>query len=200
MVVKPTIYLGDFILIPHENWSRRPYLGNPGSATDYDLVLQICGDVDDEIRTCLTGLVGPPTVSIYLKFESCSSVGYGGFDCSHYKVGLQSLQINFTATPDSGGGGGFDCSHCKVGLQSLQINFTATPDSGGGGFDCSHCKVGLQSLQISTSLQLLILGGGDLTAVTAKLDSSHCRSTSLQPKFKPLFRGGEWTPPQTFRA
>ena len=62
------------------------------------------------------------------------------------------------------------------------INFTATPDSGGGGgstavtakLGCSHCT--------STSLQLLILGGGS-TAVTA--DQLHCR-----PKFNPWFGEG----------
>ena len=116
-------------------------------------------------------------------------------------VQLQSLHINFTATPHSGGGrdstavtahqlhcntsfqfGGFNCSHCKDGLQSLHINFTATPHSGGGGgFNCSHCT--------STSLQLLIPVGGGSTAVTAKLDCSHCTSTSLHLL---ILVGGVW--------
>ena len=212
----------------------------------------------------------------------------GGSNCTHCKVGLQSLQINFTAAqvqlPIPGGvqlhslqswtavtadqlhcspsstGGGSDCTHCKVGLQSLQINFTAATKfnwGGGGGSDCTHCKVetavtadqlhcspsstggvptaltadqvGLQvncrlptsrggsdSTQVQswtavTGVQLhcspsstaksgggltaviadqlhcspssTTNSGGVLTALTAKLDCSHCRSTSLQPKF-----------------
>ena len=134
----------------------------------------------------------------------------GGFDCSHCtstslqllipvegEVWLQSLHINFTATPDSwwggstaviahqlhcnswfqwGGGGStavtakLDYSHCtSTSLQLLILvgGLTAVTAK----LDCSHCT--------STSLQLLILGGGS-TAVTAKLDCSHCTSTSLQ--------------------
>ena len=97
--------------------------------------------------------------SIYLKFESCSSVGYcgGGLDCSHCKVELHSLQINFTSAQlQLLGGGGSDCSHCKVELHSLQINFTSAKlQLLEGGSDCSHCKVELHSLQINfTSAQL----------------------------------------------
>ena len=146
---------------------------------------------------------------------SPSSTRGGGCDCTHCKVGLQSLQINFTAVltkfncrPTSLGGGPtaltakLDCSHCRstslqpkfnwggVWLHSLQ-SWTAvtadqlhcSPSSTGGGSDCTHCKVGLQSLQINFTAAQVQLGGG-LTALTAKLDYSHCRSTSLQPKFK----------------
>ena len=106
--------------------------------------------------------------SIYLKFESCSSVGYGGLDCSHCKVGLRSMHINFTATTDFGGRG--------VWLQSLQSWTAVTAHQ-------LHCNSWFQC-------------GEGLTAVTAELDCSHCTSTSLQL----LILGGEWMPPQTFRA
>ena len=60
-----------------------------------------------------------------------------------------------------------------------------------GGFNCSHCKVELHSLQINfTSAQLQLLVGGGLTAVTAKLNYTHCRSTSLQPNFNSWLGGG----------
>ena len=110
---------------------------------------------------------------------------WGGSDCTHCKVGLQSLQINFTAAQVQLGGGS-DCTHCKVGLQSLQINFTAAqvqlPICGGGGSNCTHCKVGLQSLQINFTAAQVQLGGVQLhslqswTAVTA--DQPHCSPSS----------------------
>ena len=79
-----------------------------------------------------------------------------------------------------------NCTHCRS--TSLQPNFNSWV---GGGFDCSHCKVELHSLQINfTSAQLQLLGRGGSTAVTAKLNCTHCRSTSLQPNFKSWVWGG----------
>ena len=81
-------------------------------------------------------------------------------NCTHCRS--TSLQPNFNSWV--GGGGGFDCSHCKVELHSLQINFSSAQLQllgGGGGFNCSHCKVEQHSLQINfTSAQLQLLGGG----------------------------------------
>ena len=147
------------------------------------------------------------TPSVYLKFESCSSIGYGG-------VGQQSLQ-SWTALTAAqlpllirGGGGQtavtakLNCTHCSptstsdsgggVRLQSLQswtaltsdqLHFspTSTPGGGGGGgSDCSHCKVELHSLQ--PNFHFWFWGEGQ-TAVTAKLNCTHFRSASLQPNF-----------------
>ena len=73
-------------------------------------------------------------LSTYLKFESCSSVGYGG--------GLTALTAKL------------DCSHCRSTLLQPKFNW-------GGGLtalttklDCSHCR--------STSLQPKSNGGGAL--------------------------------------
>ena len=87
-------------------------------------------------------------------------------DCSHCRS--TSLQPKFNYQFQEGS----DCTHCKVGLHSLQINFTAAQVQLGGGSNCTHCKVGLQSLQINftaTQVQLPILGGGGLTALTQSL-------------------------------
>ena len=120
--------------------------------------------------------------SIYLKFESCSHVGYRGgltvvtselhcsqsstslwrgSDCNHFRTSLQSK---------------FNCNLGGVQLQSLQ-NFTAVKVQlhFGGGFNYSHFRTSLQPKFNFT------LGGG-LTAVTSEL---HCRQTSTS-----LWRGG----------
>ena len=74
-------------------------------------------------------IAGKYPVSTYLKFKSCSSVGYGGSD-------LHSLQSWTAVTAAQVQLGGSNCTNCKVGLQSLQINFTAAQvqlrNSGGG--------------------------------------------------------------------
>ena len=76
-------------------------------------------------------------------------------------------------------GGGFDCTHCKVELHSLQINFTSAQLQllGGGGGSTALTADQLHFSQTSTP------GWGGLTSVTAKLNCTHCRSTSLQPNF-----------------
>ena len=126
----------------------------------------------------------------------CSPSSTGGgltavtakLDCSHCRS--TSLQPKFNW------GRGSDCTHCKVGLQSLQIKFTAAQVQLGGGGVQLHS---LQSWTAVTADQLHCspssTRGGGLTAVTADQlhcspssteggsDCSHCRSTSLQPKF-----------------
>ena len=103
---------------------------------------------------CVHGHQNISGQSIYLKFESCSSVGYSG--------GPTALTAKL------------NCSHCRSTSLQPKLNWgglTALTAK----LDCTHCR--------STSLQPKFNWGRGLTAVTAELNCSHCRSTSLQAKF-----------------